>query len=399
MSPTIITDIAVFIVKPDKHNLVVVRVDTDKGISGLGCATFQFRPTTVADAVLGYLKPLLVGRDANQIEDLWQLMHANSYWRDGPVLNNAISGVDMALWDIKGKLAHMPLYQLLGGRARTAIPAYTHAVADDFESLCRQIDGYLEEGYRYLRVQLGFYGGKEFEATLPDNPLPGSYYDPDAYMQTTLDLFAKLADRYDSRFQMLHDVHERLSPAQALRFCKAAEPFGIFFLEDAVSKEDTAWLHTIKQQTATPLATGELFTSPKDWERLIVERDIDYLRVHVSQIGGITPAVKLAHFCDAMGVRIAWHTPSDISPIGLAVNTHLNVALHNAAIQETIEVPANTRKLFGGSPLPRRGYLYTPEADGIGITFDESLADTFPGQYKEHPWTSSRLPDGTLAMP
>ena len=401
---------------PEGINLVVIKVETNQdGLYGLGCATFAYRHLAVKTVVNEYLDPLLKGREVDRIEELWQLMHQNAYWRDGPIINNAISGVDMALWDIKGKMANMPLYQLFGGKCREGIPVYRHADGRNLEELCENIQKFQEIGITHIRCQCGGYGGEQYgrvPASAPTGALEGVYLDEFEYLRNTVDLFKGIREKLGYNIQLIHDVHERVSAQTALKLAKELEPFHLFFLEDPVPLENLDWLRRLRQQTTVPIAEGELFNNPYEWKKIISEGLIDYIRVHISQIGGITPARKLQIFAEQYGVKTAWHGPGDMSPLAHAANIHIDLAAQNFGVQEWsgIEPPNYViQKLtgpkgalldvFSGLPEFNNGYVYPNNLPGLGVDIDEVEASKYPCNNTITTWTQTRKRDGSLQTP
>jgi mannonate dehydratase len=413
---TRITDIQVIQTAPEGINLTVVKVVTNQpGLYGLGCATFAYRHLAVQCLIEQYLRPLLIGRDAEAIEELWQLMHQNAYWRNGPIENNAISGIDMALWDLKGKMAGMPLYQLFGGKCREGVPIYRHADGRDLSELCDNIQKYREQGITHIRCQSGGYGGGGYGAApahAPAGAPHGIYLDPRQYVRDTVKLFDGIRSRVGFEVALCHDVHERLKPIDAIRLACALEPFDLFFLEDAIALEDGEWIRQLREKTNIPLAQGELFNHPFEWRTLITDRLIDFIRVHLSQIGGITPGRKLQIFAEQFGVRTAWHGPGDMSPLAHAANIHIDLASRNFGVQEwsgteppngVIQKLKGPREalldVFPGLPEFRHGYVHANDQPGLGVDLDEVEAAKYPCDSGVTTWTQTRLIDGSLQTP
>jgi mannonate dehydratase len=401
-----ITKVRAILTAPQPRvRFVLVKVETSEpGLYGLGCATFTQRALAVKTAIDEYLDPFCRGRDADNIEDLWQTAYTSSYWRNGPVLNNALSGLDQALWDIKGKRAGMPVYQLLGGKCRFAVDCYAHSSGRDLTELEQSVRANLERGFRHIRIQLGGYGSPHL-STKPDFEdqafgLPvESHMDARPYLNAVPKMFERIRNTFGDEIELLHDMHERVEPIAAINLCKELERYRPFFIEDPLPPEANAYFKMLRQQTSTPIAMGELFNNPHEWVGLISEHLIDFIRVHISQVGGLSPARKIASLAEWFQVRTAWHGPADVSPVGHAANAHLDLAIHNFGIQEAVQFNQATQDVFPGLPTMKNGYMYVTEAPGWGVDISEDLAKKFPLPETPGNWLPTRRKDGTAVRP
>jgi mannonate dehydratase len=414
LPPLKITDVQTILTAPDGIRLVVVKVVTSEpGLYGLGCATFTQRALVVQTAVEQYLKPFLIGRDADEIEDIWQSNYVSSYWRNGPVLFNAMSGVDEALWDIKAKRAGMPLYQLLGGKVRKAADLYYHASGRDFQEVEDKARGALAQGFRYVRVQvavpgLSTYGVRNAPgpaaAEAMDGPTnPTSVWESGPYVRLLPKLFEAMRVKLGEDVELLHDVHERVTLPEAIQVCKELERYRPYFIEDPFPPEENEHFRLLRQLTSVPIAMGELFNTRHEYVPLVKDRLIDFMRAHVSQIGGLSMARKVQALCEFFGVRTAWHGPGDTSPVGHAAQLALELASHNFGIHEGVIAEGRTREVFPGTPEVRDGAMWASEAPGHGVDLDEKLAAKFPippgPPNFDYSWGRTRRRDGTIVRP
>jgi mannonate dehydratase len=384
-----------------------VKVLTDQpGLYGIGSASDHYHARTVQTAV-ETIAPKLIGREAANIEDNWQTVYTSAYWRNGSILNTALAGIDMALWDIKGKEAKMPVYQLLGGPTRAAVMAYAHASGDDLPALEDDIRRYMEEGYQVIRCQMGPYGGGGFlsaqEARMPKN-LAGqkSAFDDEAYLENLPKMFAYLRDKLGFGPKLTHDVHEHLKPHNAVALAKLLEPYRLFFLEDLLSPEQVQWYRLVRQQCTTPQAMGELFINPHEYLPLITERLIDFVRVRVSKGGGITQCRKIATLCEWYGVQTAWQEGGDNDPVNQMAAVHLDLCSTSFGVQEENHFKPEEYDLFPGHALLEGGYLYANESPGLGIDVDEEKARALLNPdlaAKSYFMAEDRRSDGSIVRP
>jgi mannonate dehydratase len=402
--PVKIKSVKAIATAPQGSNLIVVKVETtEPGLYGLGCATFTQRAAAVVTAVNSYLNDFCTGRDVDNIEDMWQGAYVSSYWRNGPVLNNALSGIDQALWDIKGKRAGMPVYQLLGGKCRFAIDCYAHAGGNTPEEIADSVQGWMGKGFRHIRIQQGGYGALNL-AQKPDFKEAGfgtpndAFMDQRTYLKSVPKMFDAVRKKCGDDIELLHDVHERVEPIDAINLVKSLEEYRPYFVEDPFSPENPKWFRLLRESTTVPIAMGELFNNQNEWKEPMINQWFDYIRCHISQIGGITPAMKVAKLGEWFNIKTAWHGPGDVSPVGHAANAHIDFAIWNFGIQESLNFNEATLEIFPGSPYLKNGYMYVNEAPGLGVDINEKAAAKYPAHFRPGEW-QVRKKDGTIIRP
>ncbi|WP_039915158.1 D-mannonate dehydratase ManD [Cellvibrio mixtus] len=397
-----IVDAKVIVTCPGR-NFVTLKITTDQGIYGIGDATLNGREKSVVSYLEDYLIPALIGRDPQQIEDIWQFFYRGAYWRRGPIGMTALAAIDVALWDIKAKLANMPLYQLLGGKSRERILTYTHANGKDLDSTLEAVRKAREKGYQAIRIQCGIpgiektYGVSKSEKNYEpaDADLPSTeVWSTEKYLNFIPEVFAEVRKEFGRDIHLLHDVHHRLTPIEAARLGKELEPFHLFWMEDAVPAENQEAFKLIRHHTTTPLAVGEVFNSIHDCRELIQNQLIDYIRSTIVHAGGITHVRRIADFASLFNVRTGFHGATDLSPVCMGAALHFDYWVPNFGIQEHMAHSAQMEEVFPHAYQFDNGYFTPGEAPGHGVDIDEKLAAKYP--YKRACLPVNRLEDGTL---
>ncbi|WP_433090083.1 D-mannonate dehydratase ManD [Dactylosporangium sp. CA-052675] len=397
-----IADARVIVTCPGR-NFVTLKIVTDDGVTGVGDATLNGRELAVAAYLTEHVIPALVGRDPHRIEDIWQYLYKGAYWRRGPVTMSAIAAVDTALWDIKGKVAGLPVYQLLGGRSREGVTVYGHANAETVEDVLVEVARYADLGYRAVRVQTGVPGlettygvGKDKLFYEPADAAVASEatWSTEAYLTHVPGVFARVREEFGPRLKLLHDVHHRLTPIEAARLGKSLEPYSLTWMEDPVPAELQEGFRLIRQHTTTPIAVGEVFNTVWDCETLVREQLIDYIRATVVHAGGITHLRRIFDLAGLYHVRTGSHGATDLSPVCMSAALHLDLAVPNFGLQEYMRHTPETDAVFPHGYRFEGGYLHPSEAPGLGVDIDESLAAEYPYQPAALP--VNRLMDGTM---
>jgi len=397
-----ITAARVIVCCPDR-NFVTLRIETASGAHGVGDATLNGRELAVASYLSDHVIPCLIGRDAHRIGDIWEYLYKGAYWRRGPVTMAAIGAVDTALWDLKGKLAGLPVYQLLGGAARDGVMVYGHANGRTIEETVDNASWYAAKGYKAIRLQSGVPGLASTYGVSKDH----GYYEPaekrlpvenvwssEKYLRSVPPLFAAARERLGDDVHLLHDVHHRLTPIEAARLGKDLEPYRPFWLEDATPAENQESFRLIRQHTTTPLAVGEVFNTIFDCKNLIEEQLIDYIRTAVVHAGGLTHLRKIAALAEIYQVRTGCHGATDLSPVTMAAALHFDLSVQNFGIQEYMLHTERTDEVFPHGYRLEQGYMHPGEAPGLGVDIDEKLAAKYP--YERAYLPVNRLEDGSL---
>ena len=394
-----IVEARVVVTNPGR-NFVTLQIETDDGVTGLGDATLNGRELAVVSYLRDHVVPLLIGSDPHRIEDTWQALYRGAYWRRGPVTMAAIAAVDVALWDIKGKVAGLPLYQLLGGACRDRVRTYGHANGRDLPELFDSVRALREKGYPAVRIQTGVPGlarvygvGSGAGGVDPALPLVEDW-DTAAYLRHVPTVFEAVRAEFGPELPLLHDAHHRLTPQQAARLGKELEPYDLFWLEDCTPAENQEALRLVRRHTTTPLAIGEVFNTVFDYQTLVTEQLVDFVRSAVTHFGGVSPLKKLFDFAAPYQIRSAIHGPEDISPVGMAAALHLDLAIHNFGIQEYSGHTARTHEVFRCDYAFADGYLHPGDAPGIGVELDGAAAAAHP--YERAYLPVNRLHDGTV---
>ena len=383
-----ITDVRTFVVwSPERgRNFTFVKVYTDEGLTGLGEAGITWKEGAIKGLIDGWT-PNLIGMDPSRIEHIWQLLWRGQFFRGGHVHAAAVAAIDIALWDLRGKVLGVPVYDLLGGRTRDYARCYCHvqqrgAGYAGIEAMVEVAKQRVAEGWEFVRFGAGEGSGSEREGI----------YEQTRAMRWTVDAFAALREALGPEIEIAVDFHQRTTPTYAIQLARALEPMRPFFIEDPLRGENTAEFAYLRQHISAPIATGEQLSSKWDWQALIEQDLMDYCRVDLCICGGITESRKVAAWCETHYIEQAPHNP--LGPVSTAACLHFDLSTPLFAVQELVWRPDVIPDVVQTDMRLEGGKLYSGGSPGLGVELNEEAALANP--FQPGAWQLLQREDGSI---